>query len=61
MLALIATYRVSDIVIGIMASPFLRGHGTAGMRSLRSRKVYGLAMTLIGAALGGVLAAKGSA
>ena len=58
MLALIATYRVSDIVMGIMANPFYVDMGYSKDEVAAVSKVYGLAMTLIGAALGGVLAIK---
>ena len=57
-LALIATYRVSDIVMGIMANPFYVDMGYSKDEVAAVSKVYGLAMTLIGAALGGVLAIK---
>ena len=57
-LALIATYRVSDIVMGIMANPFYVDMGYSKDEVAAVSKVYGLVMTLIGAALGGVLAIK---
>jgi MFS transporter, PAT family, beta-lactamase induction signal transducer AmpG len=57
-LALIATYRVSDIVMGIMANPFYVDMGYSKDEVAAISKVYGLVMTLVGAALGGVLSMK---
>ena len=57
-LALIATYRVSDIVMGIMANPFYVDMGYTKDEVAAISKVYGLIMTLVGAALGGVLSMK---
>ena len=57
-LALIATYRVSDIVMGIMANPFYVDMGYSKDEVAAVSKVYGLIMTLVGAALGGTLAMK---
>lgn len=58
MLALIATYRISDIVMGIMANPFYVDMGYSKDEVAAVSKVYGLIMTLVGAALGGVLSLK---
>lgn len=57
-LALIATYRVSDIVIGIMAYPFYKDMGYSKEEVAAISKVYGVIMTLVGALLGGVLSKK---
>ena len=57
-LALIATYRISDIVMGIMANPFYVDMGYSKDEVAAVSKVYGLIMTLVGAALGGVLSVK---
>jgi len=57
-LALIATYRVSDIVMGIMANPFYVDMGYSKDEVAAVTKVYGVIMTLVGAALGGVLSMK---
>ncbi|WP_051360327.1 AmpG family muropeptide MFS transporter [Candidatus Symbiobacter mobilis] len=54
-LALIATYRISDIVLGIMANPFYVDMGFGKSEVATVTKVYGTAMTLAGAFLGGVL------
>jgi PAT family beta-lactamase induction signal transducer AmpG len=57
-LSLIATYRISDIVMGIMANPFYVDMGYTKDEVAAVSKVYGLIMTLVGAALGGVLSVK---
>ena len=57
-LALIATYRVSDIVIGIMANPFYVDMGYSKDEVAAVSKLYGLIMTLVGAFLGGVLSMR---
>ena len=44
-LALIATYRVSDIVMGIMANPFYVDMGYSKDEVAAVSKVYGLVMT----------------
>ncbi|HEY7758651.1 MAG TPA: AmpG family muropeptide MFS transporter [Burkholderiales bacterium] len=55
LLALIATYRVSDIVLGVMSNPFYRDMGFTKDEVARWSGVYGVLMTLVGSALGGVL------
>ncbi len=55
-LALIATYRISDIVMGIMANPFYVDMGYTKDEVAAVTKVYGVAMTLLGAFIGGALA-----
>lgn len=57
-LALIATYRISDIVMGIMANPFYVDMGYTKDEVAAVTKVYGVAMTLLGAFVGGALAPK---
>jgi PAT family beta-lactamase induction signal transducer AmpG len=57
-LALIATYRISDIVMGIMANPFYVDMGYTKGEVAAVTKVYGVAMTLLGAFVGGALAPK---
>lgn len=57
-LALIATYRISDIVMGIMANPFYVDMGYTKDEVASIAKVYGVIMTLVGAFVGGVLAMK---
>ena len=57
-LALIATYRISDIVMGIMANPFYVDMGYTKDEVAAVTKIYGVAMTLLGAFVGGALAPK---
>jgi len=58
LLALIATYRISDIVLGVMSNPFYRDMGFSKDEVATISGVYGVVMTLVGAALGGVLALR---
>ena len=57
-LALIAVYRISDVVMGIMANPFYVDMGYTKDEVAAVTKVYGVAMTLAGAFLGGALALR---
>ena len=57
-LALIATYRISDVVMGIMANPFYVDMGYTKDEVATVSKVYGVIMTIVGAALGGLLTAR---
>ena len=57
-LALIAVYRISDVVMGIMANPFYVDMGYTKAEVATVTKVYGVIMTLVGAFLGGVLAMR---
>jgi PAT family beta-lactamase induction signal transducer AmpG len=54
-LSLIAIYRISDIVMGIMANPFYVDMGYTKDEVAAVSKVFGVIMTLVGAFLGGVL------
>jgi MFS transporter, PAT family, beta-lactamase induction signal transducer AmpG len=54
-LALIATYRISDVVMGIMANPFYVDMGFTKADVANVTKVFGVVMTLVGAAVGGVM------
>jgi MFS transporter, PAT family, beta-lactamase induction signal transducer AmpG len=58
LLALIATYRISDVVMGIMANPFYVDMGYTKEEVAAVSKLYGVAMTLAGAFLGGALALR---
>lgn len=58
LLALIGTYRISDIVLGVMSNPFYRDMGFTKDEVAAVSGVYGVVMTLAGAALGGVLALR---
>ena len=58
LLALIAVYRISDVVMGIMANPFYVDMGYSKDEVAAVTKVYGVIMTLVGAFLGGALALR---
>jgi PAT family beta-lactamase induction signal transducer AmpG len=55
MLALIAIYRISDVVMGVMSNPFYQEMGFTKDEVATVSKVYGVAMTIAGAGLGGLL------
>ena len=57
-LALIAIYRISDVVMGIMANPFYVDMGYTKDEVAAVTKIYGVIMTLVGAFVGGVLAMR---
>ena len=57
-LALIATYRISDVVMGVMSNPLYVDMGYTKDEVATISKVYGVIMTIAGAAIGGVLTAK---
>ena len=57
-LALIATYRISDIVMGIMANPFYVDMGYTKDEVASVTKVFGVIMTLVGAFIGGILSMR---
>jgi PAT family beta-lactamase induction signal transducer AmpG len=57
-LALIALYRISDVVMGIMANPFYVDMGFSKNEVAAVTKVFGVIMTLVGAFVGGVLAMR---
>ena len=57
-LALIAVYRISDVVMGIMANPFYVDMGFTKDEVAAVSKFFGVIMTLVGAFLGGVLALR---
>ena len=57
-LALIATYRISDVVMGVMSNPFYVDMGYTKDEVATVSKVYGVIMTIAGAGLGGVLTAR---
>ena len=57
-LSLIAVYRISDVVMGIMANPFYVDMGYTKAEVASVTKVYGVLMTLLGAFVGGVMALR---
>lgn len=57
-LTLIAVYRISDVVMGIMANPFYVDMGYTKDEVAAVTKIYGVIMTLVGAFVGGALAMR---
>ncbi|MER2512590.1 MAG: MFS transporter, partial [Nitrosomonas ureae] len=57
-LGLIAIYRISDVVMGVMSNPFYVDMGYSKEEVATISKVYGVIMTIVGAAIGGVLTVK---
>jgi MFS transporter, PAT family, beta-lactamase induction signal transducer AmpG len=57
-LALIALYRISDIVMGIMANPFYVDMGYSKDEVAAITKVFGVIMTLVGAFIGGIISMR---
>ncbi|CAN7169491.1 AmpG family muropeptide MFS transporter [Variovorax paradoxus] len=57
-LSLIAIYRISDVVMGIMANPFYVDMGFTKDEVATVSKIYGVVMTLAGAFVGGVLSMR---
>jgi MFS transporter, PAT family, beta-lactamase induction signal transducer AmpG len=57
-LSLIAVYRISDIVMGVMANPFYVDMGFTKDQVAGVTKVYGVIMTLVGAFIGGILSMR---
>jgi MFS transporter, PAT family, beta-lactamase induction signal transducer AmpG len=55
LLGLIATYRMSDTVMGVMANVFYIDQGFSKDEIASVSKLFGLVMTLLGAAFGGLL------
>lgn len=58
LLGLISLYRISDVVMGIMANPFYVDMGYSKDEVAAVTKVYGVIMTLVGAFVGGVLSMR---
>ncbi len=57
-LALIAIYRISDVVMGVMSNPFYVDMGYSKDEVATISKVYGVIMTIAGAVMGGLLTLK---
>ncbi len=57
-LGLIGIYRISDVVMGIMANPFYVDMGYTKDEVAAVTKVFGVIMTLVGAFIGGVLSMR---
>lgn len=58
LLLLIALYRISDVVMGVMSNPFYQEMGFSKGEVATVSKVYGVLMTLLGAGFGGILVAR---
>ena len=58
LLALIGIYRISDVVMGIMANPFYVDMGFSKDEVAAVSKVFGVIMTLLGAFVGGVMSMR---
>lgn len=57
-LLLIATYRISDVVMGVMSNPFYKDLGFSKEEVAAISKVFGVVMTLVGAFIGGAVVMK---
>jgi PAT family beta-lactamase induction signal transducer AmpG len=57
-LSLIAVYRISDVVMGIMANPFYVDMGYSKDEVAAVTKIFGVIMTLVGAFVGGVMSMR---
>jgi len=57
-LIFVATFRISDIFMGVMANPFYLDVGFSKSQIATVASAVGLVMTLIGAAVGGLLVAR---
>ena len=57
-LLFVATFRISDIFMGVMANPFYLDLGFSKGEIANIAAAFGLAMTLFGAAMGGLLVAR---
>lgn len=58
LLALVATYLMSDYLLGVMAGPFYIDMGYSKVEIANVAKLFGLAMTLAGAGIGGLLVVR---
>lgn len=58
LLALIGLYKLSDIVMGIMANPFYLDVGFSKSDIASISKLFGFAMTIIGSFVGGVIVVR---
>ena len=58
LLLFIGSYRISDMVLGVMANPFYIDTGFSLSEIATVTKVFGFGITLVGAALGGVAVAR---
>jgi len=57
-LLLIATYKLSDITMGVMANPFYLDLGFSKTEIANVAKIFGFFMTIFGAAMGGIFVTR---
>lgn len=57
-LVFVGFYRISDIVLGVIANVFYQDMGFSKIEIAGASKTFGLGMTILGGFLGGVLSAK---
>jgi len=57
-LALVGLYRLSDITLGVMANPFYIDLGFTLEEIANVAKIFGVAMSIVGALIGGLLVAR---
>jgi len=57
-LLFVALYRISDIVLGVIANVFYQDMGFSKVEIATASKTFGLVMTILGGFLGGVLSVK---
>ncbi len=58
LLGLVATYRLANIVMGVMANPFYHDIGFTKDQVAAVSKIYGLAMAIVGGFVGGAMTAR---
>lgn len=57
-LAFVSVYRISDLVMGSMANPFYLDLGFTLQQIAAIAKIFGIGMTILGAAIGGALVVR---
>lgn len=57
-LAFVGVFRVSDITMGVMANPFYLDMGYSKAEIASVAKIFGIGMTIAGAAIGGIMVAR---
>ncbi|MDP6376818.1 MAG: MFS transporter [Kiritimatiellia bacterium] len=58
LLALVGTYRISDITMGVMANPFYLDLGFTKTEIANVVKIFGFGMTIAGSAIGGLVVVR---
>nr|WP_096085503.1 MFS transporter [Agaribacterium haliotis] len=57
-LAFVGLYRLSDLIMGIMANPFYLDLGFTKTQIAQVTKVFGIVVTIVGAFVGGIVVAR---